>query len=73
MPFQTENGKRKPRPEKRKWKKEAQASFLNPFCSLSMCKRKFAICLFADEEKIGRYPFANEQNRLNRLNGLAYL
>jgi hypothetical protein len=41
--------------------------FLNPFVVCSLCKRKFVVCLFVDEETKGSYPFANG------LNGLAFL
>ncbi len=34
-------------------KTEAQAIFLNPFTVCSSCKRKFAVCLFVDEETNG--------------------
>ncbi len=52
------NGKRKP-----------QAFFFNPFTVCSSHKRKFIVSPFADEETNGNYPFPNELNRLNGLNG----
>jgi hypothetical protein len=53
-----------------KRKTEAQAIFLNPSTSCSLCKQKFLVCPFVDEETHKSYPFANG---LNRLNGLAHL
>jgi hypothetical protein len=39
---------------------EAQTIFfLNPFTIFSLCKQKFVICPFVDEETKGSYPFAN--------------
>jgi hypothetical protein len=48
-------------------KTEAQSIFLNPFTVCSLCKQKFVVCQFVDEDTIGSYPFANG------LNGLAHL
>jgi hypothetical protein len=47
--------------------KRKQVIFLNPFTVCSLCKRKFVVCPFGDEETNRNYPFANG------LNGLAYL
>jgi hypothetical protein len=38
-----------------KRKTEAQAIFLNPFPACSLCKLKFVICPFADEQTNGSY------------------
>jgi hypothetical protein len=48
-------------------KKEAQAIFLNPFTSCSLCKRKFVVCPFVDEEATGNYSFENGLNGLSHL------
>jgi hypothetical protein len=34
---------------------EAQAIFPNPFTVCSLCKWKFVVCLFVDEETNGNY------------------
>jgi hypothetical protein len=44
---------------------EAQAIFLNPFCS--SCNRKFVVHLFVYGETNGSYPFANGLNELAHL------
>ncbi len=49
---------------------KTEAIFLHPFSVCSLCKQKFVVCHFVDEETSGRYPFANG---LNGLNGLARL
>ncbi len=58
----------------RKLKTKAMAISLTVYRSL--CKRKFVVCPFLNEETNGSYPFANglhRLNELNRLNGLAQL
>jgi hypothetical protein len=55
LKYQTENGKQTP------------CHFLNPFIVCSLCKRKFVVCPYVNEETNGSYPFANG------LNGLAHL
>jgi hypothetical protein len=35
---------------------EAQSIFLDPFTVCSLCKRKFAVCPFAEKETKGIYP-----------------
>jgi hypothetical protein len=41
--------------------------FLNPFTVCKLCKRKFVVCPFVDEETNGSYPFANGLNALSHL------
>ncbi len=53
--------------EKGKTETEAQAICLNPFTVCFLCKRKFVICLFADEETNKSYPFAKGLNGLKEL------
>ncbi len=53
-----------------KRKTEVQAIFFNPFTVCSLCKRKFVVCPFIDEETNGSNSVANE---LNGLNGLVHL
>jgi hypothetical protein len=57
----------------RKRKTEAQAIFLNPFTFYSLCKRKFVICPFVNEETNRSYPFAHGFIGFIGLNGHAYL
>ncbi len=52
---------------KEKQKTEAQAIFLNPFSVCFLCKRKFVICLFADEETNKSFPFAKGLNGMKEL------
>jgi hypothetical protein len=52
------------------FEQKTEAVFLHPFTVCSLCKQKFVVCHFVDEETSGRYPFANG---LNWLNGLARL
>ncbi len=49
-----------------KWKTDAQAIFLNPFMVCSLCKWKFVVCPFVDNESNGNYPFAHRLKELNR-------
>jgi hypothetical protein len=39
----------------------------------SACKWNFVVCPFVYEETNRSYPFANELNGLDRINGLAHL
>jgi hypothetical protein len=54
----------------KKGKTKVQAIFLNPFSICSLCKRKFVLSPFFNEETNGSYPFANG---LNGLDGLDHL
>jgi hypothetical protein len=45
-------------------KNGSPGDFLNLFTVCSLCKRKFVVCLFVDEEANGSYPFPNGQNGL---------
>jgi hypothetical protein len=56
-----------------KRKTEALTIFLNPFTTCSLCKQKFVVFPFVDKETNRSFPFAYEQNGLNRLNRLAHL
>jgi hypothetical protein len=51
LPIQTENG--------------SPGDFPQSVYRLQMCKQKFVICPFVDEEDNGSYPFANRLNGLN--------
>jgi hypothetical protein len=51
-------------------KTEGQAIFRNLFTVYSLCKWKFVVCPFVDEETKESYPFAN---RIKGLNELAHL
>jgi hypothetical protein len=53
LSFQTENG--------------SPGDFLNPFTVCSLCKQKFDVCPFVDEETSGSYLFANRLKGLSRL------
>jgi hypothetical protein len=56
-----------------KRKTEAQSIFPNPFTICSLCKRKFVVCPFIDEETKVSYPFANGLNGLYELAHLCML
>ncbi len=45
--------------QNKKWRKEAQVTFLNPSPICSSCKRKFVVYPFVDEEINRSYQFAN--------------
>jgi hypothetical protein len=45
-------------------KTEAQAMFLNSFAVCSLCKQKFVIRPFVEEETNGSFPFTNGLNGL---------
>jgi hypothetical protein len=57
LPFQTENG--------------SPGNFLNQFIICSLCKRKFVVFPFVDEETNRHYPSANGLNGQNRLDHLS--
>jgi hypothetical protein len=46
---------------------EIQVIYLNPFIICSLCKRKFVVGPFVDEETKGSYPFSNGLNELSHL------
>ncbi len=51
---------------KKKQKAEVQVIFRNPFTVCSLCKRRFVVCPFVNEETNGSHSFACG------LNGLAH-
>jgi hypothetical protein len=51
-----------------KRKTEAHAIILKAFTVCSLCRRKFVVCPFVDEETSGSYSFANGLNKANGLN-----